>query len=220
MHSGDGVSMKTRSEKPVTILAVDDDANVLLMVRYNLERAGFRVLTLQDSTGVADLLKAEPVDLILSDIMMPALDGYALYEQVKRAPATAAIPFVFLTAKSQTMEEVRGLEIGVDEYIKKPFDPLVLVARVQAVVERARAATERERLIGQLQEALEKVKQLSGLLPICANCMKIRDDRGYWTRIEAYIRDHSEAEFSHSLCPECARTLYPEIPLDEENDTP
>ena len=68
---------------------------------------------------------------------------------------------------------------------------------------------ERERLIVELQEALSKVKLLSGFLPICASCKKIRDDKGYWNQIESYLRDHSEAEFSHGICPECARTLYP-----------
>jgi hypothetical protein len=79
------------------------------------------------------------------------------------------------------------------------------------ITERKQAEEERERLIGELQEALAEVKTLSGLLPICASCKSIRDDQGYWQQIEAYIRDHSEAEFSHSVCPECARKLYPEI---------
>ncbi|MES0349732.1 MAG: PAS domain-containing protein [Desulfobacteria bacterium] len=79
------------------------------------------------------------------------------------------------------------------------------------ITERKQAEEERERLIGELQEALAEVKTLSGLLPICASCKSIRDDQGYWQQIEAYIRDHSEAEFSHSVCPECARKLYPEV---------
>jgi methyl-accepting chemotaxis protein len=69
---------------------------------------------------------------------------------------------------------------------------------------------EREELIAELREALAKVRTLSGMLPICASCKKIRDDKGYWTQIESYVRDHSEAEFSHGLCPECAKKLYPE----------
>jgi PAS domain S-box-containing protein len=79
------------------------------------------------------------------------------------------------------------------------------------ITERKKAEEERERLIGELQEALAEVKTLSGLLPICASCKSIRDDQGYWQQIEAYIRDHSEAEFSHSVCPECAKKLYPEV---------
>lgn len=76
------------------------------------------------------------------------------------------------------------------------------------ITKRKHAQEERERLVRELQEALAKVKTLSGLLPICASCKKIRDDKGYWTQLEAYIRDHSEAEFSHSICPECRKKLY------------
>lgn len=83
------------------------------------------------------------------------------------------------------------------------------------ITERKRAEEERERLIGELQEALAEVKTLSGLLPLCSSCKRIRDDQGYWQQIEAYIRDHSEAEFSHSVCPECAKKLYPEV-FDKE----
>jgi PAS domain S-box-containing protein len=79
------------------------------------------------------------------------------------------------------------------------------------ISERKKAEEEREKLISQLQEALDNIKTLKGLLPICANCKKIRDDKGYWNQIEAYIREHSDAEFSHSICPECAEILYPDI---------
>ena len=72
------------------------------------------------------------------------------------------------------------------------------------------AEEEREKLIRELQEALAKVKTLTGLLPICASCKKIRDDKGYWNQIEVYIRDHSEAEFSHGICPDCMKKLYPD----------
>jgi hypothetical protein len=82
---------------------------------------------------------------------------------------------------------------------------------VRDIAEHKRVQEEREKLIAQLQEALTKVKQLSGMLPICARCKKIRDDKGYWSQIEVYIRDRSEAEFSHGICPECAKELYPEI---------
>jgi len=81
----------------------------------------------------------------------------------------------------------------------------------QEIAERTRAEEEKEKLVIELREALSQVKKLSGLLPICASCKKIRDDTGYWQQIEAYIRDHSEAEFSHSICPECARRLYPQF---------
>lgn len=79
----------------------------------------------------------------------------------------------------------------------------------QQIEEREKA--EKELLITQLQQALSKVRLLSGFLPICASCKKIRDDKGYWNQIEAYIQDHSEAEFSHGMCPECLKKLYPDL---------
>ena len=82
---------------------------------------------------------------------------------------------------------------------------------IRDITRRKQAEKEREKLIQELQEALTKVKKLSGLLPICASCKKIRDDKGYWNQIEGYIRDHSEAEFSHGICPECMKKLYPDL---------
>jgi PAS domain S-box-containing protein len=100
--------------------------------------------------------------------------------------------------------------------------PIVEGERVVAVVVAFRDITarrlreaERERLITELQDALDKVKTLKGMIPICSSCKKIRDDTGYWSQIEAYIRDHSDAEFSHGICPDCAKRLYPDFYKDE-----
>jgi len=82
------------------------------------------------------------------------------------------------------------------------------IETVRDITAMKRAEQERERLISELQEALANVRTLKGLLPICSACKKIRDDKGYWTRIEAYIKRHAEVDFSHSLCPECAEKLY------------
>jgi PAS domain S-box-containing protein len=90
-----------------------------------------------------------------------------------------------------------------------------LASRTGAALARIIAQGEREHLVAELREALSKVKQLKGLLPICANCKKIRDDRGYWRQMEQYVREHSEADFSHGICPECRQELYGEF-LGEE----
>jgi PAS domain S-box-containing protein len=92
------------------------------------------------------------------------------------------------------------------------------IANAQLFTERNRIESEREKLISQLQDALAKVKTLRGLIPICASCKKIRDDKGYWNQIEVYIRDHSEVDFSHGLCPECIKKLYGDI-LGPDNDS-
>jgi DNA repair exonuclease SbcCD ATPase subunit len=88
---------------------------------------------------------------------------------------------------------------------------VILFIENKTISKRKQAEKERENLIAELQDAVTKIKTLSGLLPICSNCKKIRDDKGYWKQIESYIRDHSEAEFTHSMCPICAKKLYPEL---------
>lgn len=92
---------------------------------------------------------------------------------------------------------------------KGEIDKIIHVSR--DVTERKRLEVERERLILELQEALHKVKTLSGMLPICASCKKIRDDKGYWNQIEGYIQDHSDALFTHGICPECTKKFFPEL---------
>lgn len=119
-----------------TILAVDDDHHTLTLIAYNLQHAGFGVVTATNGAQGLEILRHTRVDLVLCDIMMPGIDGFAFWERLRMDPQTQHLPFVFLTAKAQPCDEVRGLTLGVDEYITKPFDPQVLIARVQAVLER------------------------------------------------------------------------------------
>jgi PAS domain S-box-containing protein len=84
---------------------------------------------------------------------------------------------------------------------------------VQDITELKRAEAERESFIKELEKALTEIKTLKGLIPICANCKKIRDDRGYWNQIEEYIQEHSEAKFSHGICQDCAKKLYPDLDI-------
>jgi PAS domain S-box-containing protein len=96
----------------------------------------------------------------------------------------------------------------------------VMCVILHDLTERKRAEAEREKLIGELQEALGNIKTLSGLIPICAQCKKIRDDKGYWQQVEVYVRDHSEAKFSHGLCPECTKLLFPELQEKRKGGNP
>ena len=88
---------------------------------------------------------------------------------------------------------------------------VILFIENKTISKRKQMEKEREKLIAELQDAAAKIKTLSGFLPICSSCKKIRDDKGYWKQIESYIRDHSEAEFTHSMCPICAKKFYPEF---------
>ncbi len=120
--------------------------------------------------------------------------------------------------KTRTALDYQRDELGE---LSKAFDEMA-EALEKRNMERQQAEEEREKLISSLQQALSEVKKLSGMLPICASCKKIRDDRGYWNQIEGYIREHAEVEFNHALCPDCAKTLYPEyydkIRADENKD--
>ncbi len=91
------------------------------------------------------------------------------------------------------------------------------IANSQLYAELKRSEEEQKRLVIQLQDALANIKTLHGLIPICASCKQIHDDKGYWNQIESYIRDHSEAEFSHGICPECMKKLYPNMDLNKDS---
>lgn len=118
-----------------------------------------------------------------------------------------------ITNRKQIEEALRAARDSLEERVRERTAELLRTNErlTLEVVEREKAEQELAKLVGELQEALTQVKTLSGLLPICASCKKIRDDRGYWTQVEVYVRDHSHAEFTHSICPECAKKLYPEI---------
>ena len=160
-------------------------------------------------------------DLVLLDIMMPGIDGYEVCRALKEDEATKDTPVIFVTALGQAHQETRGLEMGAADYITKPFNPSLVRLRVKNHLELKMQRDTLARRTAELERALAKVKTLTGLLPICGGCKKIRDDTGYWHQLEEYIREHSQAEFTHSLCKSCAKELYPEFycdifPEDEE----
>ncbi|UCD82356.1 MAG: HAMP domain-containing protein, partial [Desulfobacterales bacterium] len=117
------------------------------------------------------------------------------------------------SAFNQMRQDLTKYQKKMEELVKTRTEELAMANRQlkQEIVDRMAMEKEREQLIKELQMSLKKVKMLSGLLPICAACKKIRDDKGYWNQIESYIRSHSEAEFSHGICPECAKKIYPEL---------
>ncbi|MBN1933282.1 MAG: PAS domain-containing protein [Anaerolineae bacterium] len=131
------------------------------------------------------------------------------------------LPFAMVMSTAQSHYDVRhaiewpdGRRVILSINAAPLFDEMgtisAIVTTVEDITEHLHTQQEREALIQNLEGALAQVKTLSGLLPICANCKKIRDDRGQWRPLDVYVRDHSDAEFSHGLCPECARRLYPD----------
>jgi len=120
------------------ILVVDDEEDILELIRYNLEKDGYQVLTAQSGETALETVKSEIPDLVLLDLMLPGVDGIEVCRQINSNSATRHIPVVMLTAKSEEMDVVIGLEIGADDYITKPFSPRVLLARVKAMLRRNR----------------------------------------------------------------------------------
>ena len=118
------------------ILVVDDEEDILELVRYNLARDGYRVVCAASGEQALSRAKSEPFDLIVLDLMLPGIDGLEVAKRLKSKPETRHIPIIMLTAKGEEADIVTGLELGADDYVTKPFSPRILIARVKAVIRR------------------------------------------------------------------------------------
>jgi PleD family two-component response regulator len=191
-----------------TILVVDDNPENLSVLFSVLTETGFKVLAKKDGKSALLLATRKKPDLILLDIVIPDIDGFEVCRQLKQQESTRDIPVIFMSGLANTVDKVKGFEVGGVDYITKPFQCSEVLARVNTHLTLRNLQKCLEKKNAQLQEALANIKTLKGLLPICANCKKIRDDQGYWNQIEEYIERHSDALFSHGICPECADKLY------------
>src|SRR6185295_7316102 len=149
------------------------------------------------------LASPDPPLLAVLDWMMPSLDGVELCRRLRRERPEANLYIVLVTSREGRDDLVAALDAGADDYLVKPFDPEELRARVQVGVRVLSLQQELSRKVGELQDALARVKQLDGLLPICSYCKRIRDDEDYWQQMEQYLSQHTDARFSHGICPEC-----------------
>ena len=123
-----------------TVLIIEDDPDIVELLQYNLEREGYRVLTAEDGeVGLREVQERKP-GMILLDLMMPGIDGLEVCRQIKSDPATTHLPLIMLTAKSEEIDIVTGLELGADDYITKPFSPREVISRVRAVLRRGARA--------------------------------------------------------------------------------
>jgi len=127
-----------------TVLVVEDEADVAALLRYNLTRAGFRVIISEEGDRGLVLAREKRPDVIVLDLMLPGLTGHEVCHALKGDPNTASIPIVMLTAKGEPHERVKGLELGADDYVTKPFSPREVVLRVQALLRRLRATARTE----------------------------------------------------------------------------
>ena len=193
-------------------LVADDDRATAEILSRTLRRWDFAVTVTSDGSAAWDHLRgATSPTLAILDWMMPVLDGPEVCRRVRRDLPFANMYLVLLTARDSRGDLVAGLDAGADDYVIKPFDPEELRARVQVGV---RVLSLQERLaerVAELQAALSSVKQLRGLVPICSYCKRIRGDDQYWQQLEGYIAEHSEAQFTHGICPDCTATVTAEL---------
>ena len=204
------------SQIPATILIVDDNAKNVQVLGTILMDANYRVAVAHRGQLVFDLIPKVKPDLILLDIMMPEMDGYEVCRRLKSDPATSEIPIMFLTAKTETDDIVLGFDLGAADFVTKPFRAKELLARAQTHITLIRLQQSLRKKNQELEDALTSVKTLSGFLPICSHCKKIRTANDEWQSIETYVRKHTDADFSHSICPECAHLYFPEYNVHPE----
>ncbi len=249
------------------ILIVDDRASNLKLLRVLLESEGYSVCEAYDGVEALTILRSEPVDALISDILMPNMDGFRLCHEIRASESPlCTLPIVFYTATYTSPGDQKLADtVGADAYVLKPAKIEQLVAALNEAKEksaarRSNASTykadelfvmkeynvalvrkleqkndELELAMIELKGALEKaedlnknleirveertrellrsteeVKTLRGLLPICSNCKKIRDDEGHWQVLEGYIMKHTNSKFSHGICDDCGQKLYGE----------
>lgn len=157
----------------------------------------------------------DPPSIAIVDWMMPKLDGLEVCRRVRACKDRPYLYLLLLTAKSQKEEVAAGLDAGADDYVIKPFDPDELRARLkvgQRVVQLERTLA---RKVADLEQALADVRRLKTLLPICAYCKSVRDDKDYWHQIEEYIHSETGTDFTHGICPKCLAKLESQMKSEE-----
>jgi DNA-binding response OmpR family regulator len=186
------------------ILIADDDPVLRYALHAHLERWGYEVVESPDGESAWHALRETPAPpLAIMDWNMPGVDGPALCQEVRLTPALSGMYVILLTSNASKKDVITGLESGADDYIVKPFDWDELRARVRIGSRIVGLQQVLGARVDELQQALANVRKLSGLLPICAYCKRIRDDQDYWRQIEHFVTEHSDARFSHGICPEC-----------------
>lgn len=193
----------------MNVLVADDDPVSRRLLGGLLASAGYEPSFAEDGERALEAVSAEDAPrLCVLDRMMPGLDGLEVCRRVKAGPRGAGTYLIILTVRGAKSEIVEGLAAGANDYLTKPFDGGEMLARVGVGARFVELHAELERKIAELTEASSHIKRLQGIIPICMHCHKIRTDKASWEKVEKYISEHSEARFSHGICPDCERKYY------------
>ncbi len=204
MPNGTECEVPSMKNGKTRILIAEDDMVSCRLLEATLLRHGYEVVVTRDGAEAwAGMDRPDAPKVAILDWMMPNISGVEVCERV-RARTTDQPPYLMLlTARGTRDDIVSGLNAGANDYLTKPFDASELLARVRVglrVVELQAALASRVR---ELEVALDNVKKLEGLLPICSYCKKIRNDQNYWQQVESYVGENAGVRFSHGICPDC-----------------
>ncbi|WP_339136833.1 MAG: response regulator [Candidatus Electrothrix sp. GW3-4] len=199
------------SEQDAILVVDDQPANLKVLLSF-LQEHDYRVYMVDSGQRALDILPKIQPDLVLLDVMMPGMNGFEICKRIKADKDLAALPVIFMTALDSVGDKMAGFSAGAVDYITKPFQQLEVLARINTHI----TLRKRER---ELEEALEEIKTLTGILPICSYCKQIRNDEGYWQQVEEYITEHSEAIFSHGVCPSCYQKVMNDLKKERAFDS-
>jgi DNA-binding NtrC family response regulator len=194
-------------DKPkIKVLIIEDDEGDTALICRSLSKAKniyFDTECAELMSSGVDLLGKKNFDVILSDLGLP--DSVGVETFVKLHSRYPDIPVIVLTGLDDENTALCAVQSGAQDYlVKGQIDTTQLIRSI-------RYAIERQKLITELEKRLKEIKTLRGLLPMCAWCRNIRDDKGYWKNLEAYVREHTDSTFTHGICPKCAKKAYPEL---------
>jgi AmiR/NasT family two-component response regulator len=192
---------------PRKLLVVEDEPFIAEDIGLILRKLGFDVVGIVDNgaDAVREAQRLNP-DLVLMDVQLNGpMDGTEAARQIR---ATSGRPIIFLTGHSDPNVLKRAKETEPYGYILKPFTHRELMVQIEMALYRHQMETERAQLRHELEIAHENLRTLRGLLPLCAGCKKIREDDGYWSKLEDYFAEHANVEFTHGFCPDCESHLY------------
>ena len=197
------------------LLIVDDEPVIRQVLQGYLENEGYRLTLASSGAEALRTLELETVDLVLLDVMMPRMSGIEVCHIIRENRAAEELPIIFLTAKSSPLDLVAGFDAGANDYLTKPITKSELLARLKIHLELLSIHRGLENVV---REKMAQIKVLGGMLPICSRCKKIRDDQGYWNELESFIDTHSEARFTHGICPSCTEDYYDQLTSDSFDD--
>ncbi len=195
-------------EKKHKVLIADDTTVNRFVLQHAAKNEGLETLTATNGAEALVVLKEHPdVTIALLDWMMPKVSGVNVARWIRqRETANPETPYTYVimvTAKDQRKDLHEGLNAGADDYLVKPVDPVELKLRIAAGKRMVEMQSRLQSKIAELRRTTAEVQALQGLLPMCMYCKKVRDDNGYWERVEKYIQRKSGADISHGICPTC-----------------